>query len=156
MNEMAHLKSMVFQKQILKVAIICTLATIWLISFGESARLVREGHSEQRAVLAVAAQGARVLDTGAVSEGVFRAFQGNAGIPHQRSLLFGAGSKLATALALVAMGVPLGLSTLSILFIHGAPARLVPRPLGIPFRFRLSEQAAVWRGNSLLQRESKL
>jgi hypothetical protein len=116
---MVHLKSMIFQKRILKVAIICILATIWLISFAESARLVREGRSEQRAALAFAAEGDRLLDTGAVSERAFRAFQGNAGIPLQRSLLFGASSKLGTVLALVALVVPFGLSTLSILIRKG-------------------------------------
>jgi hypothetical protein len=156
MNPTGHSKSKAFQKRILKVAIVSILACTWVISFAQSARVAQKGRLEQRAAPALAAEGARVPDAAGHSERAFRAVQANAAVQLRRNVVLGACSKLGTALALVALGGPLSLSVLSILFMRGAPEHLVHRCLCIPFRIRLGGRAASLRGHQILQREVKL
>jgi hypothetical protein len=143
-----------FPRRLLKVAIICILITIWIISFAASARLAEEGHNAQQVEASALATGtSTVMDSPSLPTPIS---QVNTSAALQRSMFSEACSRICTVLALVAFVVPLGFSILSILWVQHAHRRQSPRWLGILFSIRPIGHAAPWRGNPILQQEVKL
>jgi hypothetical protein len=132
-----------FQKRVLKVVIVCLLATIWVISFAASARLARDGRFEHHAVTSVVAAGSStVMDSPSLPLRDLGVSQANPSTALQRSVVSDVYSRIGTALAIVAFVVPFGFSILSILWVQGAQRRQSPRWLGILFSIRRTEHAA--------------
>jgi hypothetical protein len=133
-----------FKRRILKMAIIVMLATTWLFCLAASVRQVNEGRSEKMLAHSSAAGSAMLFSRAGIAA---RSFQNaDRTTSSQGGGFLEASCRLGTVLAVAAMVIPFGLSTLSILIMKRAQELAVRRPITVPVRIRLGEPATTSPG----------
>jgi len=108
------MKSEVFRKGILNVALVGVLVTMLVMTFATGARLVQEGRSGGGAASTLAVESATVLENSSFSAPAGGGYQANPATP-QHNVFPAVFHNFGTILAGALLVLPFGLSTLRIL-----------------------------------------